>query len=156
PDDDFYPLDMERLMRKNLTLTGGITRRRREMLATANDYLKAHPDLYDTIVTHTYPAERAQEAYELAQTPAPDRLKVVLTTRCAAWIPAPGGVSAQRPDPRATGAGRGRPALDDDRPGDLVVQALMERLVPELPQDVEQAEEARDRNDVDHHEAGRI
>jgi threonine dehydrogenase-like Zn-dependent dehydrogenase len=60
PDDDFYPLDMERLMRKNLTLTGGVTRRRREMLAEADEYLRKNPGLYGDLVTDVRPADRVQ------------------------------------------------------------------------------------------------
>jgi threonine dehydrogenase-like Zn-dependent dehydrogenase len=79
PDDDFYPLDMERLMRKNLTLAGGVTRDRRRMLAEANDYLLAHPALFDDVVTDVVPVDQVQRAFDLADRPAPDRLKVVVT-----------------------------------------------------------------------------
>lgn len=79
PDDEIYPLDMERLMRKNLTLIGGVTRQRRQLLAEANEYLKRHPRLYDDLVTDVYPADRVQEAFDRAVTPAADRRKVVVT-----------------------------------------------------------------------------
>lgn len=79
PDDDHYPLDMERMVRKNLTLSAGITRRRREMLALANDYLLANRDLASAIVTHTFPMPDIQGAFELARTPRSDRRKIVLT-----------------------------------------------------------------------------
>ncbi len=79
PDDDVYPLDMERLMRKNLTLTGGVTRRRREMLALADRYLGEHPDLVDTLVSAVHPVERVQQAFGTACVAAPERLKVVVT-----------------------------------------------------------------------------
>jgi L-iditol 2-dehydrogenase len=81
PDDDFYPLDMERLMRKNLTLIGGVTRRRREMLAEADAYLKRNPGLYGDLVTDVRPADRVQEAFDRAVTPAGDRRKVIVTMR---------------------------------------------------------------------------
>jgi L-iditol 2-dehydrogenase len=79
PDDDVYPLDMERLMRKNLTLTGGVTRRRREMLARADRYLGDHPDLVDALVSGVYPVTRVQQAFDTACVAAPERLKVVVT-----------------------------------------------------------------------------
>jgi L-iditol 2-dehydrogenase len=79
PDDDVYPLDMEAIMRKNLTLSGGITRERREMLTQAGAYLEKYPDLCTDLISAIYPAERAQEAFDTAIVPAPDRLKVVLT-----------------------------------------------------------------------------
>lgn len=81
PDDDHYPLDMERLMRKNLTLAGGITRDHRRMLARADEYLRAHPALYGDLVTHVLPVDRCQEAFDLATTPATARRKVLLTMR---------------------------------------------------------------------------
>jgi len=83
PDDDLYPLDMERMVRKNLTLSTGITRRRREMLALANDYLLANRDLPDAVVTHTFPMSDIQGAFELARTPRTDRRKIVLTVPVA-------------------------------------------------------------------------
>jgi threonine dehydrogenase-like Zn-dependent dehydrogenase len=79
PDDGYYPLDMERMVRKNLTLTAGTTRRRREMLGMANGYLIAHPQLGDAIVTHTFDMSDIQQAFDLARVPGPGRLKIVLT-----------------------------------------------------------------------------
>jgi threonine dehydrogenase-like Zn-dependent dehydrogenase len=79
PDNDYYPLDMERMVRKNLTLTAGITRRRREMLAAANEYLLAYPDLAGNIVTHTFAMQDIQRAFDLARAPSVGRLKVVLS-----------------------------------------------------------------------------
>lgn len=79
PDDEVYPLDMERLMRRNLTLIGGVTRRRREMLARGASYLAAHPELAADLVSGVYPADRAQDAFEAATRAAADRLKVLVT-----------------------------------------------------------------------------
>ncbi len=81
PDDDRYPLDMERLMRKNLTLTGGITRRRHDMLRAADRYLRDSPDLYTNLVTNVYPMAQIQHAFDRAATNAPDRRKVLVTMR---------------------------------------------------------------------------
>lgn len=81
PDDDRYPLDMQRLMRRNLTLTGGITRRRHEMLRAADQYLRECPDLYTDLVTNVYPVVQIQRAFDRAATNAPDRRKVLVTMR---------------------------------------------------------------------------
>lgn len=79
PDDDHYPLDMERLMRKNLTLVGGVTRDRAAMLAAADRYLVAHPRLGGDLVTSVFPACECRHAFELASTTGPARRKIVLT-----------------------------------------------------------------------------
>ncbi|WP_432837990.1 zinc-binding dehydrogenase [Dactylosporangium sp. CA-092794] len=77
PDDEYYPLDMERLMRKNLTLCGRVTRRRREMLACGAQYLLDSPELFENLVTHEVPVADVQRAFTLALDPAA-RLKVVV------------------------------------------------------------------------------
>lgn len=79
PDDAVYPLDMERLMRKDLTLIGGVTRQRRQMLSVANDHLLADPSLAGDIAPAVYPFDRVQDAFDVAGMPAADRLKVVVT-----------------------------------------------------------------------------
>ncbi len=79
PDDDHYPLDMERLMRKNLTLVGGVTRDRAAMLAAADRYLVAHPRLGGDLITSVLPVAECQRAFELAGTTGSARRKVVLT-----------------------------------------------------------------------------
>jgi threonine dehydrogenase-like Zn-dependent dehydrogenase len=79
PDDDIYPLDMERLMRKRLTLRGGVTCRRREMLIRANDYLLTHRDALGELVTDELPVQQAQQAFELAVVPVANRRKIVLS-----------------------------------------------------------------------------
>jgi threonine dehydrogenase-like Zn-dependent dehydrogenase len=77
-DDRYYPLDMEALLRKDLTVIGGVTRHRRRALARALEHLERHPDLGQALVTHRLGRTQVQAAYELASTPAPDRVKVVL------------------------------------------------------------------------------
>jgi L-iditol 2-dehydrogenase len=79
PDDDVYPLDMEAIMRKNLTISGGITRQRREMLTQAGAYLAKYPELCTDLISAVYPADQAQQAFDTVIVPASDRLKVVLT-----------------------------------------------------------------------------
>jgi L-iditol 2-dehydrogenase len=88
PDDEYYPLDMERMVRKNLTLTAGVTRRRREMLAAATRYLLAYPELARDIVTHTFAMPDIQRAFDLARTPRAGRLKIILSVATAGPPPA--------------------------------------------------------------------
>ena len=78
PDDAYYPINMQGLLRKNLTLMSGITLQRRTMLARAGSYLEAHPALLDTFVSDTFTVDEAQGAYELATTPVPDTAKVTI------------------------------------------------------------------------------
>lgn len=79
PDVDVYPVNVEWLMRKNLTLIGGVTADRRAALAAADRYLREHPELASAMVTDTFPRADAQAAFELACIPAVDRLKIVLS-----------------------------------------------------------------------------
>ena len=78
PDDAYYPVNMQQLLRKNLTLLSGVTLRRRSMLAKASSYLAAHPDLVDTFVTDTFDSDQAQRAYELATAPTPTTGKITI------------------------------------------------------------------------------
>jgi threonine dehydrogenase-like Zn-dependent dehydrogenase len=78
PDQDVYPIDMERIMRKNLTVVGGVTRQHAQSLAGAEDYLHQHPGLVDLLLTHRFPRVGAQAAFEAAARPSADRLKVVI------------------------------------------------------------------------------
>jgi threonine dehydrogenase-like Zn-dependent dehydrogenase len=79
PDDEVYPVDMAAVLRKNLTLSAGITHERREMLAQAGTYLAKYPELCSELISGIYPADRAQQAFDTASVAAPDRIKVVLT-----------------------------------------------------------------------------
>lgn len=79
PDDDIYPLPMELLMRKHLTLIGGVTREHRAMLTLAGEYLHAHPDLGRAVLTDVLPVKRVQEGFDRAVRPAAGRLKIVVT-----------------------------------------------------------------------------
>jgi len=78
PDDAYYPVNIQSLLRKNLSLSSGVTLQRRRMLAKAGSYLSAHPELVDTFVTDTFDASDAQQAYELATAPTPTTAKVTL------------------------------------------------------------------------------
>lgn len=78
PDDVYYPVNMQRVLRKNLTLLSGATLQRRRMLAEASSYLSAHPELLDTFVTHTFAGDEAQQAFELAAAPSPTTAKITL------------------------------------------------------------------------------
>lgn len=78
-DDRFYPLDMDLMLRRNLTLMSGGTLERRRMLGEAADYLSRHPELVRRSITNRYPRSEAQRAYEAAARPSVGRLKVVIT-----------------------------------------------------------------------------
>jgi L-iditol 2-dehydrogenase len=78
-DERFYPLDMDLMLRKNLTLMSGGTLDRQRMLAKAAGYLSRSPELVRLSITHRFPRSQVQRAYELAATPAAGRLKVVIT-----------------------------------------------------------------------------
>ena len=80
PDHDVYPIDMESLMRRNVTLIGGVTRDRARSLRLADHFLAARPTLYRDLVTHEFDHTRAQQAAsETATRPARGRLKVVIS-----------------------------------------------------------------------------
>ena len=81
PDDPVYPLGMDVLLRKNLTLQAGVVPAgaRQEALREAESYLLAHPSLAEAMATHTFPRERAAEAYEAAAVPKVGQHKVVVT-----------------------------------------------------------------------------
>lgn len=78
PDDPIYPIDVEAMLRRNLTLKSGITLERPRMLTAAGEYLAAHPDLAETYVSHVHRADRAQAAFEAAVRPAPGQVKITL------------------------------------------------------------------------------
>ena len=78
-DDPYYPLNMQHLLRKNLTLLAGITTDHARYLDQALDHLRRHPTLAATLVTHTFPMDRLDEAYATAADLAPERGKVVIT-----------------------------------------------------------------------------
>jgi L-iditol 2-dehydrogenase len=79
PDDDSYPMSMRTLLRNNLTLKSGVTLDRRRVLAEASKFAHEHPDLLSRYLTHTFTAEQAQEAFELASRPNPARVKIAIT-----------------------------------------------------------------------------
>jgi threonine dehydrogenase-like Zn-dependent dehydrogenase len=80
PDDDVYPIDMEKMVRKHLTLIAGSTLERRRVLAAADAYVAEHPELVPAFVTHEYGIDDVADAYAAAFTPAGGRLKVVIRT----------------------------------------------------------------------------
>lgn len=79
PDEDHYAINMEHMVRKDLTLLAGGTRDRQRTLAVAGGYLQRHPDLIPTILTHAFPISHVAEAFAAATTPATGRHKVVIT-----------------------------------------------------------------------------
>jgi L-iditol 2-dehydrogenase len=81
PDEPIYPIDVDVMLRNNLTLKSGVTLERPRMLAEAADYLDLHPSLADVYVTHVHPAPQAQDAFDAAVRPAPAQIKVTLGYR---------------------------------------------------------------------------
>lgn len=79
PDDEYYPLNMERMLRKNLALFAGVTRDRHRALARAHHYLMCHPELNDALISHRFHRDSIQTAYTLAATTTADRLKIVVS-----------------------------------------------------------------------------
>ncbi|WP_454812778.1 zinc-dependent alcohol dehydrogenase [Paenarthrobacter nitroguajacolicus] len=80
PNDDVYPIPMNNLVRKNMTLQSGVTpvRHRRRALAAAEAYLALHPELFDAYLTSPYPFAEAESAFEAAIRPRTGQLKVSL------------------------------------------------------------------------------
>jgi len=78
PDDDSYPISMRTMLRNNLTLKSGVTLDRRRVLALADEFAKAHPDLLPAYLTHTVSVSDVQSAFELACRPTPERVKIAL------------------------------------------------------------------------------
>ena len=78
PDELVYPLPMRLMLRKNLTLRAGVTLERRRVLALAEQYLREHPELAECYVSHAFPVDDAQAAFEHAVRPAPGQVKVVV------------------------------------------------------------------------------
>ena len=78
PDDAIYPFPMVQFLRKNASLTSGLTLDRRISLSRANDYLRAYPELASAYVTNEFKVAEVQSAFELAVRPAVGRLKVVV------------------------------------------------------------------------------
>jgi L-iditol 2-dehydrogenase len=78
PDDEIYPINMQRLLRGNLTLISGTTLERQRVLAEADQYLQKFPYLVGALITHRFSRAEVQRAFEVAVTPAVGRLKVVL------------------------------------------------------------------------------
>ena len=83
PDDRHYPIDFGQMMDKNAILQTGRTpqNRRREAMIRAQDYAVRYPGLFTEYITHVLPMGELQAAYELAASPAHNRLKVILDAR---------------------------------------------------------------------------
>ncbi|MGE2733980.1 zinc-binding dehydrogenase [Mycolicibacterium vaccae] len=81
PDDDAYPISMRTVLRNNLTLKAGVTLDRRRVLADAGDFARAHPGLLERYLTHTFPVNEVQQAFELACRPVPERVKIAIVPR---------------------------------------------------------------------------
>lgn len=80
PDDAEYAIPYETLLRQNLTLKTSITPPWQQWFGPAEDYLRAHLDTLSLLLTHCVPITSAHRAYRTYARPAPDRLKVIITT----------------------------------------------------------------------------
>jgi L-iditol 2-dehydrogenase len=80
PDDDWYPVRFRALMDKHITLVAGRTpaSARRGALRRAQQYLATYPDLQRAFVTHRLAVGEVQKAFEMADRPAPNQVKIVL------------------------------------------------------------------------------
>lgn len=78
PDDDSYPISMRTMLRNNLTLKAGVTLDRRRVLDRADAFAREHPGLLTRYLTHTFPADDVQAAFELACRPVPGRIKIAI------------------------------------------------------------------------------
>ena len=78
PDDDCYPVSMRTMLRNNLTLKSGVTWERRRMLRKADEFVRAHPGLLESYVTHTFGIDQVQAAFDLACRPVPGRAKIAI------------------------------------------------------------------------------
>jgi L-iditol 2-dehydrogenase len=80
PDDPIYPFPMRAFLRKNAKLISGITRAdaRRDVLARAEAYVMAYPDIVQPYISRTFKFKDVEEAFNVAIVPSPGRLKVTL------------------------------------------------------------------------------
>ncbi|GGB18505.1 alcohol dehydrogenase [Flexivirga endophytica] len=78
PDEPVYPLPMQELFRKHVTLFGGIVAERRRCLESALAHQRRFPELQKQLVSHTFDFTDAQLAFDLAAQPSSGRLKVQL------------------------------------------------------------------------------
>jgi threonine dehydrogenase-like Zn-dependent dehydrogenase len=79
PDDDWYPINIRRMLRNNLTLKSGVTLDRRRVLAAADTFAREHRDLLPNYLTQTFGVADVQAAFELASRPTPGRIKIAIT-----------------------------------------------------------------------------
>ncbi|GAB3061548.1 zinc-binding dehydrogenase [Intrasporangium mesophilum] len=78
PDERYYQLDMERLMRGNLTLLGNVTRDHRQALDSAKTFLAENSDLGEALVSHIFGLRQTQEAFTTAAIARAGRHKVLI------------------------------------------------------------------------------
>jgi threonine dehydrogenase-like Zn-dependent dehydrogenase len=79
PDDDIYPIEFEKIIRRKITMTGGTTRQHRVALRGADEYTSRYRDLPAQLVSHRFGVTEVQEAYQTAVRQEPGRLKVVIS-----------------------------------------------------------------------------
>lgn len=98
PDEPQQTFALRTLFRRNGTLLAGTVLERSATLRAAQDHLRKHPEL-EQLVSHHFTVDEATAAFELAASPSPDRLKIVIHVRNAE--------AAQGPTQRIVG-GRNR------------------------------------------------
>jgi threonine dehydrogenase-like Zn-dependent dehydrogenase len=77
-DDEAYPISLRLMLRNNLTLKSGVTLDRRRVLELAGKFAAEHPELLSTYLTHTFGVDDAQDAFDLACRPDPERVKIAI------------------------------------------------------------------------------
>jgi len=96
PDEPVYPLPMQQIFRKSLSVSAGVVTERRQALRAAIDHWVSDPGLADGYFTHTFALDQAQAAFSRASAPAPGQLKIRLIAA---------GALADRRRPDAAGPG---------------------------------------------------
>jgi hypothetical protein len=66
------------MLLNNLTLKSGVTLERRRMLAAADDFARARPELLPRYVSHTFGVDDVQQAFEFACRATPERVKIAI------------------------------------------------------------------------------
>lgn len=78
PDDPIYPIDMEKMLRKRLTLSSGATLERPRVLEAAQRYVISNPGLIRAYNTHVFGRDQVAEAFEAADQGRAGVLKVAI------------------------------------------------------------------------------
>jgi L-iditol 2-dehydrogenase len=77
-DEQMYPINMEQMVRKNLTLRAGVARDRAAMLALADTRPAADLLVYRSLITDVLPFDQIQQAFQTACHPLAGQAKIVV------------------------------------------------------------------------------